>query len=889
MTNISIDLSKSNLPGSISDADFVQDALKKQIKEKIHACLSSSDINESSYRSDAGNNVFFIDGTRGAGKSTFMQHLVDHYSLEHDSNICSLPCIDPTKLPGSEPVLVTVIALLNCKVKEKLDSHAWDEEQKTKVLWEQSLYELSKGLQRLTADEYKPEFFDDSLQLHSQLDYSSGGQSLEMTFNKLLEIACNILKCKAIMLAFDDIDTQFVAGWDVLESIRRFFSSKYLIVLITGDLRLYSQLVRGKQYENYNEVLLREEGYEERKRERHQMVEHLEQQYLLKLFPVHKRFELKSLYQLERQVEGRKVLVKAEGEEAQPITRALESMVRDGLYVKNAKDLSVYVDELLQQPIRLVIQLLQRYYQDSKAKGSISPRVLNQALRSAMLSSIYKTGLTYNQSDENLGSLCKDVFQYTLLDGDLNTGFYLRPQSESESLRSSAIYLSSQVSCMGRNSLANTLQLLLTGCGSVSLFDDLQKSSEGQAFVKKDSQSLSDNFMTYMGLGRVESVTHWAHRACAVLGAVDKDKGKGVYTGLIRLNVRAHTGLTEFPRYQSEKELTPIARLSADISTSMIQGRNTNFYMSVFNLIAGISDLITEMEQYRDVESKEYEGALKKILSKLASQATCTSPIWLDAYDIDLDEETGSVDLSTDVDLSSAIALMKDWLSNVYDASTKINPSSVTIGKIWIRLFFNLTKVREQHASNLSFDGIDGKSTTNTNAAKIMRFNVLALLNAILFEESHYHISSKKSLFHEVNDRKNPTTSSDVFYKKLLKQWNSVSGSDEEKREGLKTSLPIFYSMLTCPLLQPFLLAKGSLTVGTKGHKHDTELTKLLMDIWGYGVLCPDLGDNLVIEPKLLEKSGEPKEVALQTLNSALITGTGPGFIAEKGRLSADD
>ncbi|WP_305369203.1 hypothetical protein [Photobacterium leiognathi] len=194
MRNISIDLCKSNLPNSISEVDFVQYALKDQLKEKINECLNYSDIDQS------GNNVFFIDGTRGAGKSTFMQNLVDYYSSGHQSKICSLPCIDPTKLPGNEPVLVTVIALLNRKVKEKLDGHAWDEEQKTKVKWEQNLYELSKGLQRLTASEYKPEFFDDSLQLHSQLDYSSGGQSLEMTFNKLLESACSILKCRAIML-----------------------------------------------------------------------------------------------------------------------------------------------------------------------------------------------------------------------------------------------------------------------------------------------------------------------------------------------------------------------------------------------------------------------------------------------------------------------------------------------------------------------------------------------------------------------------------------------------------------------------------------------------------------------------------------------------------------
>ncbi|EHY8548491.1 TPA: hypothetical protein ACMDXH_000130 [Vibrio parahaemolyticus] len=891
-TDISIDLSKSNLPKSISDSDFIQHALKDQLKEKIQASFFSANNEKTSLGGDVGSNVFFIDGTRGAGKTTFMQRLVEHYNTNKESEIRALPCIDPTRLPGSEPVLVTVIALLNRMVLKKLDLNAWDEEQGIRLQWEQCLYELSKGLQLLTASQYQPEFFDDSLQLHSQLDYSSGGQSLEVSFNQLLESACDILSCNAIMLAFDDIDTQFKAGWDVLESIRRFFSSKRLVVLITGDLRLYSQLVRGKQYENYNDVLLTEETNDQRKHERYQMVEHLEQQYLLKLFPVHKRFELKSLYQLEKTSGKYNIVVKTDEERELPIKQALESMIKDGLHIKNAKDLSVYVDELMQQPIRLVIQLLQRYYQDSQSLGNCKTSVLNQTLRSAMLSSIYKTGLTYNQVDENIGTLCKDVFLYTIKDGDMNTGFYLRPQAESESLRSSAIYLSSQVSKMGMNNLANTLQLLLTACGSVSVFDDLQKSKDGQEFIR-GNQSLLEHFITYMGLGRVESVTHWANRVCAVLGAVDKDAEKGVYTGLVRLNVRSYSGLQEFVRYQSEKELVPIARLSADIATSMIQGRNTNFYMSLFNLVAGISDLIIEMEQHREklTDSESFDSELQKVLCKLASQATCTPPIWLDAHEVGLDEEPSSNDLGNDIDLNQALGLVRNWLSNVYELSERIQPSSVTIGKIWIRLFFNLTKIREQHASNLSFSGVEGKGSSDTNAAKLMRFNVLALLNATLFEESHYHISNEKSLFHEINDRANPTTSSDSFYKKLQRLWDDIDTSNlDDKRKELKRTMPIFYSLLTCPLLHPFLLAKGSISRGSVRQRHDKALTELFMEIWGYKAHCPDLEEDSsskeLEEVEDEQESDAKKEVildiALKSLNTALVSGTGGKFIEEK-------
>jgi hypothetical protein len=116
-----------------------------------------------------------------------------------------------------------------------------------------------RGLHLLTDKEYKPEYFSDALKLDAQLDYSIGGQDLSEIFEKLVKRACEILGCKAILITFDDIDTQFDAGWDVLESIRKFFNSQKLVVVATGDLRLYSQLIRGKQYENYGKILLDQE------------------------------------------------------------------------------------------------------------------------------------------------------------------------------------------------------------------------------------------------------------------------------------------------------------------------------------------------------------------------------------------------------------------------------------------------------------------------------------------------------------------------------------------------------------------------------------------------------------------------------------------------------
>ena len=348
---------------------------------------------------------------------------------------------------------------------------------KQKEHWQSHLGQLQRGLHLLTDKEYKPEYFSDALKLDTQLDYSIGGQDLSEIFDLLVKRACEILDCNAILISFDDIDTQFDTGWDVLESIRRFFNSQKLVVVATGDLRLYSQLIRGKQYENYGKTLLDQEKESARLAERGYMVEHLEQQYLLKLFPVQKRMQLKTMLQLvgekgrDQNCENISVVYSKDedGEKVDTVRNALESVVANGLNIRIGSDLDMYVDELLKQPVRLLMQVMQDYYSRLQVSDLSKSMLLRDSLYGAMLSSIYRAGLNYEQHRIGMDSLCDDIFRYSLKDQEVNTGFYLRPQSSNEALRNCSVYLASQVSTLCDGGLSQLLQLMLVGCGSVSL------------------------------------------------------------------------------------------------------------------------------------------------------------------------------------------------------------------------------------------------------------------------------------------------------------------------------------------------------------------------------------------------------------------------------------
>ena len=869
---IIIDLFASNLPGSTEEDDLIQKSLRDQLVKSIRSSITSDESKDSSdvarFIDESGRNVFFVDGTRGAGKTTFINSVVkflDGDKGNTDTRIICLPTIDPTKLPRHEPILVTVTARLNKMVSRELKgSWSSSDHKKQKEQWQSHLEQLKRGLHLLTDKEYKPEYFSDALKLDAQLDYSIGGQDLSQIFDKLVECACEILSCKAILISFDDIDTQFDTGWDVLESIRKFFNSQQLVVVATGDLRLYSQLIRGKQYENYSKTLLSQEKESARLAERGYMVEHLEQQYLLKLFPVQKRIQLKTMLQLVGDDKNNGAIsvktefgVKDEG--AIDIRKAIGDAVMEGLNLREGSDLAMYVNELLKQPVRLLMQVLQDFYtkkyyastedkKDGKVQVDVdiksSPRLLRNALYGAMLSSIYRAGLNYEQHRFGMDSLCKDIFTYVKQDRDFNTGFYLRPQSESEALRNCSIYLASQVSENCQGNLSKVLQMLLVGCGSVSIFNQFVT---GLAQAENDSDKFDQmisEYIAYMSVGRNESTSHWANRCCAVVANNPNEEKIGIFLGMVQLNRGSRKEKPQvYKKFDLDKE-RGLAKASMAASLSTVASSNLMDFASVFNLIGAVSD-ITACEG----ENQSVEKAFNKAISK----PTCIIPPWSDAaaraemkssgvnnrgkgkdndvdYSIDIEENdpepTQNSSDQVDDEFKDAIENIKKWLLLVREVEVDISPSALLIGKIWTRFYFNLNNIADQHRTRLRGEAYTGKFANQSNASKIMRFNVLAFLHAVLVEESLYHSVSTDDYLDD-GLRLNPITSVDEFEKKL----SGISKALEHNDLNWRESHPLFLLLVSCPMFHPFIFPVGGVNGSSTPLKKENEFREILSKI----------------------------------------------------------
>ncbi|WP_010324754.1 hypothetical protein [Marinobacterium stanieri] len=881
---IIIDLFAPNLPGSTKEGDLIQKSLRDQLVEDIRNSLSSpestdsSDVNVTRFIDESGRNVFFVDGTRGAGKTTFINSVVKRLNTDGDDSngrIKCLPTIDPTKLPRHEPILVTVTARLNKMVSDKLKENWSSNDHKGhKERWQNHLEQLKRGLHLLTDNEYKPEYFSDALKLDAQLDYSIGGQDLSEIFDQLVECACEILGCKAIMISFDDIDTQFDTGWDVLESIRRFFNSQELVVVATGDLRLYSQLIRGKQYENYSKTLLDQEKESARLAERGYMVEHLEQQYLLKLFPVQKRIQLETMLQLvSEKGKARKENIRVKTEfgmqdiNAIDVRQAIGDAVREGLNLRAGSDTDMYVNELLKQPVRLLMQVLQDFYTKKYRATSVKiegeqgndekydSKLLRNALYGAMLSSIYRAGLNYEQHRFGMDSLCKDIFTYVKQDRDFNTGFYLRPQSESEALRNCSIYLASQVSENCQGSLSKVLQMLLVGCGSVSIFNQFV-SGLVQAENDKDKfEQLVSEYVAYMSVGRNESASHWANRCSAVIADTSTDGKVGVFIGQVQLNRGSRKEkLEHYQHFKLDRE-SGLAKAAMAASLSTVASNNMMDFSSVFNLVGAISDIAACSSNL---------SAAPKVFNKTISHPTCIAPPWSNAAaraevktgkndeneildqlsdEIDHEDDYESVDANQKVEteFKDAFDAIITWLNNVKDLENRIRPSALLIGKIWTRFYFNISNVADLHKNRLNKpEAWLGVIAMRSNAAKIMRFNVLAFLHAVLVEESLYHAVEDRDYIGE-GLRLNPVTSVDEFEKKLKTIDSVLKKSNKKWRE----THPLFFLLISCPILQPFIFPFGGVNSSIKSIKKEEQFRDLIFGIVGDVLFSSDDWDAL--------------------------------------------
>jgi hypothetical protein len=802
-SQVVINLDQSDAGGDILVTGLIQQNNLKKLIAEICRDVGRAKNSKAQGCSMGTGSVYFIDGTRGAGKSTFLQSFFSSLDGRSDFDgvsIAQWAYIDPSRIENSETILLPLLKELNRRV---MDSNALRTLQGEKLAAEfRSQFQILAGGLSLFAkggDQLKD--LDPELFLDWGLERAGHGISFRTNLHILIEKACEILRVDVLAVAFDDADTRIDSASEVLETIRKYLDTPRLIVLVTGDLELYSQLTRDGFHQR-----LGNSSSSDRKRsaQRLKMIDHLEDQYLLKLFPIRKRIHLRPMWNLLKHNDF--VLTCADwGGNNRSLLIVLSEILRRGLRLVDARDLDLFQEFLLKQPLRSLLQITSRCAaslsrSDAEGENSLSWSAslasdVADSLRAMALGSLYK----YNVDVDAIGAgelsaLVEAVFDLTVQGGEFDTT-YLRPQSSDAALRNSYATLAAEVAVFCADNPSATLQYLLGGPGSVALYGQvLRTKRRGAQLSEIEEEALRADFKKYVGIGRKEDALHWAWHASVILAAPNAVEAKRpiVDFGVIGLNKKgsSESGLivTTAIRKCIEAGDLPVFALSlVDASAP-----GSRLYASIYNVL-GLIDRVLRI----DVNDKSrLKAEVARELARAFKTPALSRPAWTSADGLDEggisaddqpvdddDELSGKEKLCVD-ELSERVV---EWLETTAPLRVRIKPSAVLIGKIWTRLYFSLEKVSEFRRGKVS-------------AAHLMEIFSVCVINAFLVEEFDYRLANDSDELIDRStriDRTNPLTSPRVVLNKF--------------RHGqvAPETLPLTFLMASSPLLLGLLSRQG--------------------------------------------------------------------------------
>lgn len=795
-TTIIIDLDHSDTNAKLEVTQLVQHQAYSKLRQRIAADLERSQralTTRAAGSVPPGSGlVYFIDGTRGAGKSTFLQSAFHALGDEKIGlSVSPLAYIDPSRIERSEIILLSILKALKDCIASSRKGTSLDGEHLIERFREQ-FKKLAGGLSLFSSNHDQLQDLDPELFFEWGLERAGHSAELRKSLHELLELACKTLGADALILAFDDADTHAQHARSVLECIRKYLDTPRLVILVTGDIELYSLMVRDHFYDSLGDAK-HGQGIE-RAEQRHKMIDHLEDQYLLKLFPMHRRLQLRPLWNLLQQDEEQFQLIQSKWDKQLTPKELVSSLIRRGLRIKNQRDIELYREFLLKQPLRSVLQVLSRCapYYDPEGPDTWSPALseaLSESLRALALGSLYKFGVDVDAiAAHELPALTRAVFDLAIRDGDFDTAVYLRPQPSDADLKNSFAALSADVTRLCAENPAALIDYMLAAPGSVALFGVVLRRRGKDLKTEEDRQNLRKQFEQYMGIGRKEDALNWARHAVAIFSAPHGANPKNplVYSGIIGLN----KGKPDHAPHESKsgyKAALSVIRECAELpafalSLVDVSGTSSRTYASIYNILGLIARLLS-------LQPEDGQYPVLSVLPKPFPPLSVSRPQWeADTADEEELEQDASEDAGKLTKLEAAI---KHWLTVTADIRTQLNPSAVLIGKIWTRLYFSLEKVCDANRPKTS------SISSGTGTANLMELFALCVINAVYIEERDYHLSSSSSATESSStlDRTNPQTSAKVF----IEKFKDISDSHQ--------NLPLTYLIATCPLLLGLLQA----------------------------------------------------------------------------------
>ncbi len=829
---IKIDLNQLATQKSLTREGLIQRQVYDDLRDRISKRLSWIEKETSEKNSGLPSGmgwVSFIDGTRGAGKSTFLHNALEllKEDIEVKDKLAVMDWVDPSRIETNEFILLII---LNA-IKERVNKNPGDKSEKNREVrdkLDKAFKEVAGGLVLFKKDHHPLNELDAELFLEIGLEEAGHSAKLRENLHELIKHACDLLQVKALLFSFDDADTKFEHAIDLLETLRKYLDTPRVMCVVTGDLELYTLLIRQNFRRELTQGDQNEWGTKQvenhyRSQQQIRMLDHLEEQYLLKLFPLRERHHLLPICTLANS-DGpidKKMIFILNSNDAKPAADLLkftEEKIENGFRLTRKSDIDLYRDFLLMQPIRSVLQVLARLQQDQSEDAAANS--FHMAMLDLALHSLYQYNIAAEEiAAHDLRALCEAVFEVAMDDGDPDTSAYLRPTGAKAHNRVAMYGLSAAVAEQLKGKPGTSIAYLFRSPGMVKLAHEADESTLNYFNVK----NLRHEFKRHMGVGRIDDALGWARQATVALVGkyAINPTTRVIRNGIIGINQNGSKNFKGYQKVFEELEITPAVAYS--LVKSSVNGPRT--FASAYILLGLISSLLrqTESTEWSNKNDDEQKSEVSKLLSGIYENTSHVSaPPWIYETNTDKDEENYSEASQTNTAPKTDDQANKDkWPNDLLEwmkASKYLkasHPSSLMMGKIWTRLYFGLENI----SGELRPDS-KGKFKNN-DFASIMELFALGIVNAFLIEESTYHRPIKGSAQPIILS--NPRSSSKNYLEQLNRNKEVIS----------QDRLPLTFIIATCPLITGLISSE-------KVNNHNTSESKSENTRWCFEIKSAD-------------------------------------------------
>ena len=740
---------------------------------------------QTKYQKEHLHEAITILGSRGSGKTTFLLSLLD--DLKDNSKLESLDIIDPTLIEEKGHVFLDILSRIKSLVDAKLDesdvSPNSDKYLKKKY-WNDSFHKLAHGLPLLDGvggHMTEPLWQDAEFIMKNGIQAVTSARNLEKNFHNLIELGLDILGKKIFIIAFDDIDTNFIRGWRVLETIRKYFTSSRIVTLISGDLKLYSKAIRKQQWKNFGKALLINEG-EHLKKMNHfnELVTVMESQYMQKVMKPEKRIHLNTLSEKVKNQRNQFSLKVKDRDLGQDLDIKIyyKSLLSEfGIF--NSFQAETFISFLLSLPVRNQIQFLLSI-RKSKEKGNIGgdEYEYNNNVIDAFLSDLLEKEVNIDLMISTPKLLTVIILQLLLSNKLLEEAYQLQPTTTDgtingcltalsfvftrSSIESPSLIFDYMIKIGYTRTLASALEYEdskgLTGFTTTPTIDGLLKHCG--VFQDKVLTDVVGNMTSYMR---------------AVLNSKSKGENKNSWGGAIILPGLAYVAKGQNFTLKDRidfvfRDANLAQRVLGFIPLSICQyttKQKSLLTYSIFNVIATIAELLRE------------EITVSVALLDFAQIRTYTMPEFDKGFgqDVESDVTMDFVSGATEDDDSflTLEKIVSNWATSFKNEKIIISP--YLLGKISMRFFYALKNIE----NNKEFESL----------GQMVNDRVIALMNAVLIEEirEYAEVNSKLNI--------NNTNASDLVFTNNLRV--AIELKSMNYKFGFSTLI------LSCPLFTHYL------------------------------------------------------------------------------------